>query len=94
MFPGKDLPSISDTKGISGLGGKLGLRTSKKPRASLSSQNETQGLPMVNRTGRRDHTFPASENKSVVCFEVCSQKISLIHSSMVMIIITNNKIFG
>lgn len=40
------------------------------------------------------NTFPASEGKSAVYFEVYSQKTSLIHISIAMLIITNNKRFS
>lgn len=38
---------MSDSKEISGLSGKLELRTSKSPYVSSSSQKETKGPPTV-----------------------------------------------
>ena len=64
--------------------------TCQNPEVSFSSQNET-GTP---RGDQEENIFPASEDKFVVGFEVYFQKISLLHISIAVVIITNNKIFG
>lgn len=86
------LPSMCDMEEISGLGEKLELMISKKLEVCFCLHYETEGRPVGNRM-KKQNIFPAAEGRGFVCFEVYSQQINLIHMSISMIILTNNKIF-
>lgn len=74
---------------MSGLGGKVEPVTSTNPAVAFLPGMAQRDSPLW--VGA--DTFPASEGKSVVCFEVYSQEISLIQPRIAMIIITSTNTF-